>query len=181
MYGGAWLFFRHSGPERPLIHSLKFRDNPHLGEWLGRRAATEWKDTYFFDEIDYIIPVPLHKDRLHERGYNQAEYIARGISQVTGTSVDTTHLFRRSYTLQQALSGSEERSKNVENAFVVEHPEELFRKRILLVDDVITTGSTLRACIQAFSAVRGCEICVFALARTQKEVSPSSEEDRETK
>lgn len=171
--GGAWLFFHHSGPVRPLIHSLKFRDNPHLGEWLGMQAAREWLKYDFFDEIDYIVPVPLHPKRLRERGYNQAEYIAHGISRVTGIPVDTEHLFRREYTLQQALKDSMERNRNVQGVFVVEHPEEMFRKRLLLVDDVITTGATLRSCIQAFHAVRGCKITIFALAKTQNEISPS--------
>ena len=165
--GGAWLFFHHSGPVRPLIHSLKFRDNPHLGEWLGMQAAREWQKYDFFDEIDYIVPVPLHPKRLRERGYNQSLYIAQGISEVTGIPVDSTHVTRIKNTPKQALQSGEGRKTNVTDAFAVNHPEQMYHKHILVVDDLITTGETVKSCLRAMRFFRGARFSVFALCKAR--------------
>ena len=163
----AFLFFEKDHPVQDMIHRMKYADQPMIGYQLGREAAMEFQCADFFDEIDVIIPIPLHPKRLRERGYNQSEYIARGISDVTGIPVDTTHVERIRNTPKQALQSGDERKQNVADAFAVNHPELLYHKHILLVDDLITTGETMRACLRAMRLFRGATISVFALCKAR--------------
>lgn len=163
----AFLFYEKDHPIQQLIHRMKYADQPELGFQLGRQAALEFQYADFFDEIDLIIPMPLHPKRLRERGYNQSEYIARGISEVTGIPVDTTHVTRVRNTPKQALQTGEQRKTNVADAFAVQYPEQLYHKHILLVDDLITTGETMRACLKAMRQFRGAKFTVFSLCKAQ--------------
>ena len=163
----AFLFFDKESTIRDVVHAMKYKDRPEIAYQLGRQAALEMQYADFFDEIDVIVPIPLHPKRLRERGYNQSEYIARGISDVTGIPVDTTHVERVRNTPQQALQRGEDRMKNVEGAFAVNHPEQLYHKHILLVDDLITTGETARACLKAMKRCRGAQFSVFSLCKAR--------------
>lgn len=163
----AFLFFDKENPIRDVVHAMKYRDRPEIGYQLGRQAALEMQYADFFDEIDVIVPMPLHPKRLRERGFNQSEYIARGISDVTGIPVDTTHVTRVKNTPQQALQRGHERKHNVENAFEINHPEQMYHKHILLVDDLITTGETAKACLKAMKRFRGARFSVFALCKAR--------------
>ena len=161
----AFLHYEKDHPIQHAIHKMKYADQPLIGYQLGRLAATEMLYADFFDGIDVIMPVPLHSKRLRERGYNQSEYIARGISDVTGIPIDTIHLLRIRNTPKQALQSGAERKHNVADAFAVEHPEQLYRKHILVVDDLITTGETMRSCLKAMRRFRGAQFTVFALCK----------------
>lgn len=163
----AFLFFEKDHPVQDMIHRMKYADQPMIGYQLGREAAMEFQCADFFDEIDVIVPIPLHPKRLRERGYNQSEYIARGISDVTGIPVDTTHVERIRNTPKQALQSGDERKQNVADAFAVNHPEQLYHKHILLVDDLITTGETARSCLRAMRLFRGATVSVFALCKAR--------------
>ncbi len=163
----AFLFYEKDHPVRRAIHAMKYKDLPEIGYALAKTAAMEFMMSDFFDEIDVIIPVPLHPKRLRARGYNQSEYIARGLSEITRIPVDITHLTRLRNTPKQALQDAEGRKTNVKDAFAVNHPEQLYRKHILLVDDLITTGETIRACLQAMRLFRGAQISVFALCKAR--------------
>ena len=163
----AFLFFEKEHPIQDVVHMMKYADQPMIGYHLGRQAAMEMQYADFFDEIEVIIPMPLHKNRLRSRGYNQSEYIARGISAVTGIPVDTTHVMRIKDTPKQALQSGDDRKQNVAEAFGVTHPEEMYRKHILLVDDLITTGETMRSCLKAMKRFRGATFSVFALCKAR--------------
>ena len=163
----AYLFFEKEHPIQHVIHRMKYADEPELGYRLAQQAVLSCRDADFFDEIDVIIPMPLHPKRLRERGYNQSEYIARGISDLTGIPVDTTHVTRARNTPKQALQDGEGRKTNVADAFAVNHPEQLYHKHILLVDDLITTGETVKACLRAMRVIRGAKFSVFALCKAR--------------
>ena len=163
----AYLFYEKDHTIQQVIHRMKYADQPELGYWMGRQAVLDWRDEAFFDGIDLIISMPLHPRRMRERGYNQSEYIARGISEITGIPVDTTHVTRVRYTPKQALQDGEERKTNVAGAFEVNHPEQLYHKHLLVVDDLITTGETMKACLHAMRVCRGARISVFALCRAR--------------
>lgn len=163
----AFLFYEKDSPIQRLIHKMKYADQPLIGYQLGWQAAMEMQDADFFDEIEVIIPMPLHRRRLRERGYNQSEYIARGISDYTGIPVDTSHVTRERNTPKQALQDSENRKTNVKDAFAVNHPEQLYHKHILVVDDLITTGETMKACLHAMKKIRGATFSVFALCKAR--------------
>ena len=163
----AFLFYEKDHPIQLMIHKMKYADQPQIGYVLGRQAAMEFQFADFFDEIDVIVPMPLHPKRLRERGYNQSEYIAKGISDITGIPMDTTHVTRVRNTPKQAMLEGNERSLNVKEAFAVNHPEQMYHKHILIVDDLITTGETMRACIKAMRPFRGATFTVFALCKAR--------------
>ena len=163
----AFLFFEKEHPIQLAVHAMKYADRPEIGHFLGKQAAMEMQYAGFFEDIDVIVPMPLHPRRLRERGYNQSEYIARGISEITGIPVDTTHVKRIKNTPKQALQSGEGRKTNVVDAFAVNHPEQMYHKHILLVDDLITTGETVKACLHAMRAFRGAQFSVFALCKAR--------------
>lgn len=148
-----------------LFHIFKYRHQPEIAYQLAYEAAGDFLQSDFFDEIDLIMPVPLHPKRFKLRGYNQCDYIAQALHDITHIPLDTTHLLRIKNNPQQALLKGKERTTNVNNIFQVNHPEELYRKHILLVDDILTTGSTLRACINALSPCKGAQFSVFVLGK----------------
>ena len=167
--GAVFLFIEYGDKYHKLIHEMKYGlfADPHIGYLLGKEAAFEFLPSEFFDEIDIILPVPLHPRRLRERGFNQAEWICRGLSEVTGIPMNTTLLTRDKYNSKQATMDKSSRQQNVAGIFSVNHPEELYHKHILLVDDIITTGATLRACIDALKPVRGHKVSVFGLGKVR--------------
>ncbi len=148
-----------------LVHALKYHNQPAVGMWLGRQAALRFRNEnpHWFDGIDLILPVPLHRKRLGRRRYNQSVLIADGISEITGIPVDTAHLLRKVNNATQTLKSAEERRQNTQDIFSLLHPEQLKNKHVLLVDDVITTGSTMRSCINLLTPVRGLRISILAM------------------
>ena len=162
----AYFYYYKEGKYSGLIHHLKYYDHPEVGTYFGRLAANELRQSGFFDDIDLIIPVPLSKKKQRKRGYNQCDYIARGISEATGIAVETRCIERTIDTDTQTRKGSAERWKNTEGVFHVTESTLFKNKHVLVVDDVSTTGSTLHACISALLTVPGVHISVFALAKT---------------
>lgn len=164
--GAAWGYYnRECGQTLRRIIECKYgsRPIPKVFEYLGRIAAQEYIDSDLFDDVDFLVPVPLHNRRLRERGFNQAEWICRGISEVLQIPIDTEHLVRVRNNAHQAQSQFNKRLENTEGLFLVRYPEEWKGKHILLVDDVITSGSTLFACMKETVPIRGCRVSVFAL------------------
>ncbi len=163
----AYLFYDKGHSVQYLIHKMKYGGQPEWGGGMARQAVRDCDNESFFEDIDLIVPMPLHPKRLRERGYNQSEYIARGISEITGIPIDTTHVVRVVNTPKQALQEGEERKKNVANAFEVINPRELANKHIMVVDDLITTGETMKACLKAMHSIKGVKFTVFALCKAR--------------
>ena len=161
----AYLYYYKEGKYSSLIHHLKYHDHPEVGTYLGRLAATELRESGFFDGIDLIIPVPLSRKRYRQRGYNQSDYIAQGISEVTHIALRTDCLVRTVDTDTQTHKSKEERWKNTKDIFQVVNPETLKGKHLLLIDDVATTGATLHACASTLLTLPGVRISIFALAK----------------
>lgn len=161
----------HGSGWRRAIHAFKYR-----GAWRLARALGEWYGASLcgsglYGDVDVVVPLPLHPFKRMSRGYNQAEYIAEGIAVQLGVGVDRRSVRRSRNTASQALKPRRERADNVENAFAVRHPGRLAGKHVLLVDDVMTTGSTLIACIEAVvHAVPDCRVSVAALAVSRHEL-----------
>ena len=150
---------------RTLIERGKFgtHPNPQIFYYLGRLAAQEYIDSDLFDDIDCLVPVPLHPRRLRERGFNQSEYVCKGMSEVLHIPIDNQHLIRMRNNPHQSRSQFDHRKDNVKELFSVRYPEEWKNKHILLVDDVVTSGSTMFECMKKLSPIRGCRVSVFAL------------------
>ena len=149
---------------RDVLFQLKYYGNQRIGTFLGRCMAKELSASGFFEGIDGIVPVPLHYKKRKERGYNQSELLAEGISSVVGIPVLKDVLLRRQYTETQTRKSNYERWNNVLDVFESVSLERLSNKHVLLVDDVLTTGATLVACADAFRGVEGIRISVLTLA-----------------
>lgn len=163
----ASLFHYHrENPYSRLIKGAKYRGRPSIGRKLARMFATELKPTGFFDGIDLIIPVPIHLFRFLSRGYNQTHYIARGISDVTGIEVCDNLRASRPHSAQ-ARKGAEARRVNAAGTFSVLRPRNLAGHHILVVDDVITTGSTMVSALDTIKkAEPSARLSVLSLALT---------------
>ena len=164
----AALFFYapHAAPSK-AIYALKYGGNKMVGEVLGRMAASDIASDDFFRGIDMVVPVPLARKRLRQRGYNQSEVIAKGVSYVTGIPLNTHLIKRKAFHKSQTHLGRWDRMDNVQDMFIAKKGEQAKNKHILLVDDVVTTGATVLACAEALKNVEGIKISVLSLGFTK--------------
>lgn len=144
--GTSLLRFDKGSSYQSLLHELKYKGNRRVGYYLGRLLGKELINSPF-SSCDIMVPVPLHPKRHRKRGYNQSEIIARGISLATGIPVVTDLLERTVHHHSQTSLGRYERFMNISGNFrVCTNAPNVNGMKILLVDDVVTTGSTLEAC-----------------------------------
>ncbi len=151
MYATAFFYYQKENRFQKLIHKLKYQNLPEIGVVLGKEFGYEIKKSVF-SEIDVIMPVPLHPKKQHLRGYNQSETIALGMSSSMEKPYDTETLIRNVHTATQTRKGRFERWENVHDIFTVTNPQKVKGKHILVVDDVVTTGATLEACVSVLQA-----------------------------
>lgn len=159
----SYIYYRKGSPYNTLLHHLKYKNRPDIGIRLARNAALELHKKNFFDGIDLIIQLPLSKKKLRKRGYNQCDYIAKGISQVTNIPVSTDIVIRKKANETQTHKTRDERWKNVEGIFSLTNPDDLRGKHILLIDDVLTTGATITSCAKTILEA-DCKISIFTVA-----------------
>lgn len=160
----SFFFYRKGSDFRQILHQLKYGGQKEIGAIMGRYMASELTVSGFFEGIDVIIPVPLHKRKQRIRGYNQSEWIARGISAVTGICIDTEVIVRQKHTETQTRKSAFERWENVDGIFALHHADSLKGKHVLVVDDVLTTGATTVACASRLVEIEGVRISVLTLA-----------------
>lgn len=157
--------FSKEGMFQSIIHHIKYNHREKLGVAMGRLFGQDLLESDFICSIDVIVPVPLHPKKQRERGYNQSERIAEGFSEVTAIPISRDNLVRIVYNPTQTRLSKTQRWENVKNIFKVTNPSEFSEKHILLVDDVVTTGSTLEACAIALGKCSNIKISVATLAR----------------
>ncbi len=160
----AFSFYNKGSRIRNLIHNLKYKGIDEIGYELGRIYGLSLNSSDFTNDVDIILPVPLHPEKKRIRGFNQSEIISNGIADVTGLPVDTLSLTRVAISATQTKRSRYDRWTNVEGIFRVQDPGLLKGKHVLLVDDVITTGSTIEACASELLKVEGVKVSVVALA-----------------
>lgn len=160
----AFSFYSKGSRIRKLIHNLKYKGVREIGEELGKIYGNNLKCSDFLTDIDLIIPVPLHPSRQKKRGFNQSEIISKGIADATGLVIDSDSLRRAELSDTQTTRSRYDRWINVEGIFEVIRSENLKGKHILLVDDVITTGSTIDACAGELLKIEGVRVSAVALA-----------------
>jgi len=163
--GASLFFYNRSSSQRHIVLQLKYNQNREAGIAMGRYAAKTF-GTDFFHGIDGIVAVPLTKERKWQRGYNQSELIARGVSEETGIPVIDDAVERLRFDGSQTHRWTAERRLNVKGAFRLTNPQRVSGKHILLIDDVVTTGSTLRECGQQLALAGNVKISVMSLACT---------------
>lgn len=167
----SYFFYHKNDPYASILHDIKYRHVPTMGRWLTERAVSDMRASGFFDDIDAIVPVPLHYSKLASRGYNQSQYLAQGISRATGAPVVKAIRAVREHSTQ-THKDAVERAKNIEGMFAANNLKikSLANKHILIVDDVVTTGSTLLACATALhNALPNARLSMFTLAAAQLE------------
>jgi len=164
----AFSVYNRGSRIRKIIHAMKYKGKKDIGTEMGKLYGLRLSESEFMNGIDLLIPVPLHPSRLRKRGYNQSEFIAKGLSEKTGVPVNLRLLVRSSGSSSQTKRGRYERWENVEGLFEVTDAEKISGKHLLLVDDVITTGSTMEACVNALHDAAEVKVSVIALAAAQK-------------
>ncbi len=157
--------FIHEGAAREMVIKFKFSGRFNLAPELIRMAFDGFKAGYSSDEFDIVIPVPLHPRRLKQREYNQALLLARELGRLIDVPIDFNTLKRVRWTLPQTGLAGPERRKNVRNAFSVENPGCVKDRRILLIDDVFTTGATVDECARILKKANAGSVDVFTLTR----------------
>jgi ComF family protein len=160
----AFSYYNKGSRIRKLIHSLKYKGIRELGYELGRIYGLSLDSSGFMDDIDLIIPVPLHPEKERVRGFNQSEIISLGIADAANLPVEVKSLVRKKVSATQTKRSRYERWTNVEGIFEVIDPHAIAGKHILLVDDVITTGSTVESCVNELLKTEGMRVSVVALA-----------------
>lgn len=163
-YAFAFFQFRKGGNVQRLLHALKYNNHPEIGEVLGSVYGEELKEREYHQYFDAIIPVPLHASRKRKRGYNQSEEFAKGLSTTLGVPFSSSALVRTMQTETQTRKTKLKRWQNVREVFQVNDLAMVQDKRILLVDDVITTGATIEACAQVLLEEKCASISVASIA-----------------
>ena len=159
----AFFYYEPHAETANIIYELKYKNRPEIGTTIGRMFAKEIKPAGFFDGIDEIVPVPLAKKRLRQRGYNQSEEIAQGISEITGLPVIKRAVRRTIFEGSQTNKGRWERHENVEKVFELIDAQAVSNKHLLLIDDVVTTGATCIACAKALCQADNVRISILSL------------------
>lgn len=160
----SYYFFDKGSKFQVLIHNMKYRGQKEIGYELGKIFGGELMSSSAYREIDLVVPVPLHVRKQRKRGYNQSEWIARGIAERMEKPLDTKTLYRAVESETQTNKTRYERWKNVENIFMLKTKNNLKEKHILLVDDVVTTGSTLEACAKVILDIENTKVSIATLA-----------------
>ncbi len=160
------FFYTRDSSLSTLIQDMKYRRFPAIGDMLGSLIASELYPTGFFTDIDFLMPVPMHFMKKMRRGYNQTEHIARGVSVVTTIPVCLNLKAVKSHKTQTSMT-KEERLVNTSGIFRLFNPEDLENKRVLLIDDICTTGSTLRSAAEAtLSGAPTCKVSMLSVGVT---------------
>jgi ComF family protein len=163
-YAFACFHFIKNSRVQNIIHSLKYENNQEIGELLGRWYGAILRENGLNQAFDLIIPIPLHSARLRQRGYNQSDCFAKGLSETMQVKWSADAIARSKATQTQTRKSRLERWQNVSDIFVVQKPELIDNQRVILVDDVITTGSTVESCLQVLQDAGAKEISVAAIA-----------------
>ena len=162
----AFYHFAKGGKVQHLIHQLKYKHHPEVGVKVGKIMGVELSKSSWFTDLDLVLPVPLHRNKERMRGYNQSAMFASGLALALGITASTTLLVRSKFTDTQTRKHRFERFENVNSVFEISDRELLKNKNVLLVDDVITTGSTLCACAEAILEIPGTSVSIAAIAQT---------------
>lgn len=163
-YASALVYFHKKGIVQELIHNLKYKGQEEIGNVLGEWYAEDLKNSPIIQTVDEIIPVPLHKRKLRERGYNQVSKFGKALSKELNLEYNDAVLFRRVYSKTQSKKNLLNRSEGIDTIFDVSFSEKDHNKHFLLIDDVITTGSTLEACSHALMKIPGAKISIVCMA-----------------
>ena len=167
VHTSALFYFHKKGIVQELIHNLKYKGHEEIGTVLGEWYAEDLKNIELLESVDEIIPVPLHPKKLKERGYNQVTAFGTALSSSLNIDYNDSILVRNVYSKTQSKKNLLGRTEGIESTFDVSFTEKDHNKHFLLIDDVITTGSTLEACSRALLKIPGSKISIVCMAMAQ--------------
>ena len=167
LHASALFYFHKKGIVQQLIHNLKYKGHEEIGTILGEWYAEDLKTINSLHDIDQIIPVPLHRRKLKERGYNQVTAFGKALSSSLNVEYNNSILVRNIYSKTQSKKNLLGRTEGIETIFDVSFTDSDHNKHFLLIDDVITTGSTLEACSRALLKIPGARISIVCMAMAQ--------------
>lgn len=157
----ALFNYQKGNQVQDILHLIKYKSKTKLAEFLGEKLGELFKDD---QNIDYILPVPLHPKKLRKRGFNQSTLIAKGMERIMDVKRNEKILRRIKHNPSQTTVTKYDRWENVRTIFEVSKPKKIEGKHVLLVDDVLTTGATIESCVQQLLQIDGCKVSVATLA-----------------
>lgn len=164
----ALLFFNKEGVIQKLLHELKYQGQAEIGLFLGRLAGQLLQDTHPFCDADYLVPVPMHPEKLKKRGYNQSQLIVQGMNAIMKKQIGLNFLIKQESTQSQTRKNRESRWKNIQGSFILNpsilQKPEFHHRHFLVVDDVVTTGATSNSCCRELLRIPGGQVSFFAIA-----------------
>jgi ComF family protein len=163
----ALLFYKKGNMTQHILHHFKYKGDKEIGEILGYYYGQKLQQAEPYKAIDLILPIPLHPKKEQKRGYNQSEWLAKGLSHAMQIPYYNNILIRSTFTDTQTKKSRFSRWTNVKEVFQVIQPDILQHKHILLCDDVLTTGATMEAAITKLIEVKGVKVSVVGLALAQ--------------
>ncbi|RTZ02634.1 ComF family protein [Flavobacterium bomense] len=167
VHTSALFYFHKKGIVQVLIHNLKYKGHEEIGTILGEWYAEDLKNIELLTTVNEIIPVPLHRKKLKERGYNQVTAFGKALSTRLNVAYNDSLLIRNVYSKTQSKKNLLGRTEGIESIFDVSFTEKNHNKHFLLIDDVITTGATLEACSRAILKIPGAKISIVCMAMAQ--------------
>lgn len=163
-FASAFLYFNKKGIVQELIHNLKYKGHQEIGTVLGNWYAEDLKDLQLEIPFDAVIPVPIHKRKFKERGYNQVTTFGQALASGLDIPFEENVLIRKLYTKTQSKKNLLGRSENIGSIFDVTFEEIHHNKHFLIVDDVFTTGATIEACARALLKIPVAKISMICMA-----------------
>lgn len=160
----AYYTFEKSSALQKAIHALKYKGVQKVGEEFGQIIGSDLKKSDLYNNIDFIVALPLHKSKKRIRGYNQCDSIAKGIASAIDAELNLEIVHRIRATESQTKKSHYDRHTNAEQIFKVKNPEKFSNKKVLLIDDVITTGSTLASLIRELNKIENCTVYAGTIA-----------------
>ena len=167
-FAASLFYFHKKGIVQEMIHKLKYKGQEEIGEAIGYWYAEELKNVEIITSADFIIPVPLHKKRRKERGYNQVDSFGKALSDKLGIPFDETILRRNVYAKTQTKKNLLDRTEVKEATFEALFSENHHGKHFVLIDDVVTTGSTLEICSKALLKIPDAKISIVCMAMSHQ-------------
>lgn len=160
----SFLFYRKGNDVQRILHQLKYKGNKEIGAYIGEMYGRKLAAADKLEDVELILPIPLHPKKLRSRGYNQSEWIAKGLSAATGIPYATDVLVRSTYTETQTKKSRFSRWENVKEVFAIANADKIAGRHVVVCDDVLTTGATTEAAIQKILEVPGARVSVVTLA-----------------
>ncbi len=160
----AMFRFYPGGIVQKTIHRIKYEHQPNLAVRMGRRYGKILVQEGWISDLDILLPVPLHTRKMRQRGFNQSAAFARGLSESLGVPVSSQYLSRKTSTDTQTHKSRYERLHNMIDAFECHHPSSLCGKHVAVIDDVITTGATMEACLSTIQSIPDIKLSYLTMA-----------------